>query len=112
RMLAPRTRRPFPVRAPRPADRHAPRHGHLRPIATRRSDQPVGHATMRASHVVPMEASVEPAVAVAFNKAVDEHADALKNFASRMLNDQLLAEDIAQDTFLALFRNLHAVPVH
>ena len=47
---------------------------------------------------------------VAFNRAMAEHADGLTTFAARMLTDTLLAEDVAQDAFLALYRHLHQVP--
>ncbi len=47
---------------------------------------------------------------VAFNRAMAEYADGLATFASRMLGDTLMAEDVAQDAFLALFRHLHQVP--
>ncbi len=47
---------------------------------------------------------------VAFNRVMAEHANALKAFASRMLGDQLAAEDIAQDAFLAYYRHMHEVP--
>ena len=53
----------------------------------------------------------EPVLAVAFNKAVAEHADSLKSFAARMMHDEGMAEDVAQDSFLALYRHLHEVPV-
>jgi RNA polymerase sigma-70 factor (ECF subfamily) len=59
-----------------------------------------------------MDPQLEPALAVAFNRAVDEHADALKTFAARMLGDDEFAEDVTQDSFLALYRHLHEVPVH
>ncbi len=52
----------------------------------------------------------DPVLTVAFNRAVTEHADALKSYATRMLRDQLLAEDVAQDAFLALYRHLSQVP--
>ena len=39
-----------------------------------------------------------------------DHADGLKTYASRMLDDSLLAEDVAQDSFLALYRHLSQVP--
>ena len=47
---------------------------------------------------------------VAFNRAMAEHADSLKAFAARMLGDELAAEDVAQDAFLALYRHMHQVP--
>ena len=56
----------------------------------------------------PMKA--DPISTVAFNQAVAEHANGLKNYAARMLQDSVLAEDVAQDAFLALYRNMHKVP--
>ncbi len=47
---------------------------------------------------------------VAFNRAIAEHADGLRAYASRLLGDSIQAEDVAQDAFLALFRHLHQVP--
>ncbi len=47
---------------------------------------------------------------VAFNRAMGEHADGLKTFATRLLGDPLAAEDVAQDAFLALYRHLEQVP--
>ena len=47
---------------------------------------------------------------VAFNRAMAEHADGLKTFATRMLGDSAAAEDVAQDSFLALYRHLEQVP--
>jgi RNA polymerase sigma-70 factor (ECF subfamily) len=47
---------------------------------------------------------------VGFHRAMAEHADGLKSFAARMLRDPQLAEDIAQDAFLALYRHLNQVP--
>jgi len=52
----------------------------------------------------------DPLALVAFNRAVAEHADGLKTYAYRMLADAILAEDVAQDSFLALYRHLHQVP--
>lgn len=46
----------------------------------------------------------------AYHAAVSDHADGLKNFAARMLGDDLQAEDVAQDAFLALYRHLGQVP--
>lgn len=48
--------------------------------------------------------------AIAFNRAIAEHGDGLKTYALRMLGDPVLAEDIAQDAFLALYRHLSQVP--
>ncbi len=47
---------------------------------------------------------------VAFNRAMAEHAGGLTSFAARMLTDALMAEDVAQDAFLALYRHMHQVP--
>ncbi len=47
---------------------------------------------------------------VAFNRVMAEHANALKAFAARMLADDVQAEDIAQDAFLAYYRHIHKVP--
>ena len=47
---------------------------------------------------------------VAFNRAIADHADGLRNYATRLLGDSIQAEDVAQDAFLALFRHLHQVP--
>lgn len=47
---------------------------------------------------------------VAFNRVMAEHAPALKAFAGRMLSDDLAAEDVAQDAFLAYYRHMHTVP--
>ena len=49
---------------------------------------------------------------VTFNRAMSEHGQGLKAFASRMLNDDLAAEDVAQDAFLAYFRHIHEVPTN
>jgi RNA polymerase sigma-70 factor (ECF subfamily) len=54
--------------------------------------------------------STDALATVAFNRVMAEHANALKAFASRMLSDEVQAEDIAQDAFLAYYRNLHKVP--
>ena len=48
--------------------------------------------------------------AVAFNRVMAEHANALKAFAARMLGDEVAAEDVAQDAFLAYYRHQHEVP--
>ncbi len=47
---------------------------------------------------------------VAFNRAIAEHGEGLKTYALRMVGDAILAEDIAQDAFLALYRHLSQVP--
>ena len=47
---------------------------------------------------------------VGFHRAMSEHADGLKSFAARMLQDAQMAEDITQDAFLALYRHLSQVP--
>lgn len=52
----------------------------------------------------------DPLALVAFNRAVAEHSDGLKTFATRMLGDSLAAEDVAQDAFLALYRHLEQIP--
>jgi len=56
------------------------------------------------------EPQQDPLITVSFNRALAEHSDGLKTFAARMLNDATLAEDVAQDAFLALYRHLHEVP--
>lgn len=53
----------------------------------------------------------EPQTLASFHAAVRDHADGLKSFAARMLGDDLLGEDVAQDAFLALYRHLGQVPV-
>ena len=52
----------------------------------------------------------EALATVAFNRVMAEHAGALKGFAARMLGDELQAEDITQDAFLAYYRHMHEVP--
>jgi len=52
----------------------------------------------------------DPATMVSYHRALAEHSDGLKTFASRMLSDSIGAEDVAQDAFLALYRHLHQVP--
>lgn len=47
---------------------------------------------------------------VAYHRALGEHADSLKAYATRLLGDSIAAEDIAQDSFLALYRHLNQVP--
>lgn len=52
----------------------------------------------------------DPVTMVAYHRAVAEHADGLKSYAARMLGDAIAAEDVAQDSFLALYRHLQQVP--
>lgn len=52
----------------------------------------------------------DPVTMVAYHRAVAEHADSLKAYATRLLNDPIAAEDVAQDAFLALYRHLNQVP--
>lgn len=59
-----------------------------------------------------VDMETDPLATVLFNKAVAEHAEGLKTYAARMLQDPILAEDVAQDAFLALYRHLHQVPEH
>ena len=47
---------------------------------------------------------------VSYHRALAEHADSLKTYASRLLSDPIAAEDVAQDAFLALYRHLSQVP--
>jgi RNA polymerase sigma-70 factor (ECF subfamily) len=54
--------------------------------------------------------ALEPMETVAFNRAIAEHGEGLKTYALRMVGDAILAEDIAQDAFLALYRHLSQVP--
>jgi RNA polymerase sigma-70 factor (ECF subfamily) len=52
----------------------------------------------------------DPLTMVAYHRALAEHADGLKSYATRLLGDPIAAEDVAQDSFLALFRHLNQVP--
>jgi RNA polymerase sigma-70 factor (ECF subfamily) len=52
----------------------------------------------------------DPVTMVAYHRALAEHADSLKAYATRLLSDPIAAEDIAQDAFLALYRHLNQVP--
>ena len=52
----------------------------------------------------------EALATVAFNRVMAQYSDALKGFAARMLSDDLAAEDVAQDAFLAYYRHLDKVP--
>ena len=52
----------------------------------------------------------DPVTMVAYHRALAEHADPLKAYASRLLGDPIAAEDVAQDAFLALYRHLNQVP--
>ena len=74
------------------------------PVGARLRQEPVHRFTSQA------QMDHDPVSTVAFNRAVAEHAEGLKSYASRMLRDTLLAEDVAQDAFLALYRHQAAVP--
>lgn len=52
----------------------------------------------------------DPVTMVAYHRAVADHADGLKTYATRLLSDPVAAEDVAQDAFLALYRHLHQIP--
>jgi RNA polymerase sigma-70 factor (ECF subfamily) len=52
----------------------------------------------------------DPVTLVAYHRALADHADGLKTYATRLLGDSTAAEDVAQDAFLALYRHLHQVP--
>ncbi|MFK7738740.1 MAG: RNA polymerase sigma factor [Planctomycetota bacterium] len=52
----------------------------------------------------------DPVTMVAYHRALAEHADSLKAYAARLLGDPTSAEDVAQDSFLALYRHLNQVP--
>lgn len=57
------------------------------------------------------ELQPDPVTMVAYQRAIAEYADGLKGYATRLLNDSIAAEDVAQDAFLALYRHLAQVPV-
>ncbi|HEB53845.1 MAG TPA: RNA polymerase sigma factor [bacterium] len=52
----------------------------------------------------------DPVTMVSYHRALAEHADGLKAYATRLLGDPIAAEDVAQDAFLALYRHLNQVP--
>lgn len=52
----------------------------------------------------------DPVTMVAYHRALAEHADSLKAYATRLLGDPTAAEDVAQDAFLALYRHINQVP--
>jgi RNA polymerase sigma-70 factor (ECF subfamily) len=52
----------------------------------------------------------DPVTMVAYHRALAEHGDGLKSYAARMLGDAIAAEDVTQDSFLALYRHLNQVP--
>jgi RNA polymerase sigma-70 factor (ECF subfamily) len=52
----------------------------------------------------------DPVTMVAYHRALADHADSLKAYATRLLGDSIAAEDVAQDSFLALYRHLNQVP--
>jgi RNA polymerase sigma-70 factor (ECF subfamily) len=52
----------------------------------------------------------DPVTMVSYHRALADYADGLKAYASRLLGDPIAAEDVAQDSFLALYRHLNQVP--
>ena len=46
----------------------------------------------------------DPVTMVAYHRALAEHADSLKSYASRLLSDPVAAEDVAQDAFLTAYQ--------
>jgi RNA polymerase sigma-70 factor (ECF subfamily) len=52
----------------------------------------------------------DPVTMVAYHRALAEHADSLKAYATRLLGDPIASEDVSQDAFLALYRHLNQVP--
>lgn len=52
----------------------------------------------------------DPIAESTLQQAVAEHSEGLMTFATRLLRDRTAAEDVAQDSFLALYRHLHEVP--
>ena len=52
----------------------------------------------------------DPVTMVSYHRALADYADSLKAYATRLLNDSVAAEDVAQDSFLALYRHLNQVP--
>ena len=59
---------------------------------------------------VAMNQEPDPVTMVAFHRALAEHSDSIKTYAARLLGDSIAAEDVAQDSFLALYRHLNQVP--
>jgi RNA polymerase sigma-70 factor (ECF subfamily) len=53
----------------------------------------------------------DPVTMVSYHRALADHADSLKAYATRLLGDPTAAEDVAQDAFLALYRHLNQVPI-
>lgn len=88
--------RPFPAGAPRPAISRASLSTFLL-IAAQMAQSPA-------------EQQADPVTMVAYHRALAEHADGLKGYATRLLGDANAAEDVAQDAFLALYRHLNQVP--
>jgi RNA polymerase sigma factor (sigma-70 family) len=56
------------------------------------------------------ELQPDPVTLVAFQRALADHEDSVKAYATRLLGDAIAAEDVAQDAFLALYRHLAQVP--
>src|SRR5580765_5324310 len=78
----------------------------LVPLAT------VGRLGRQSNSMAPAHAQHEPdpVTLVAYHRALAEHSEGLKSYATRMLGDGIAAEDVCQDSFLALYRHLHQVP--
>jgi RNA polymerase sigma-70 factor (ECF subfamily) len=75
-------------------------------LAAAQPSADISHAMAKASQ----EYQPDPVTMVAYHRALTEHADSLKAYATRLLGDPIAAEDVAQDSFLALYRHLNQVP--
>jgi len=75
-------------------------------LAAAQPSADISHAMAKASQ----EYQPDSVTMVSYHRALTEHADSLKAYATRLLGDPIAAEDIAQDAFLALYRHLNQVP--